>query len=147
MKRVKIFRGLPGSGKSTMAKEHAYGEERYAIVSADNYFMVDGEYRFDPTRIGEAHTACMRAFLDALKLDTPLVIVDNTNTTIAEVTPYRLVALAMGYEVEIIRVECHPEICAKRNTHGVPAATIEKMAARFEPIPAFLGGEQTVQGY
>ena len=48
-----LIRGLPGSGKSTMAKVLALvGFEHY---EADMFFVVNGQYRYDATRIRDAH--------------------------------------------------------------------------------------------
>lgn len=140
MKRVIIMRGIPGSGKSTQAKK--YGG---LVLSADNYFIgPDGVYRFNPARIGDAHTACMRGFLDAIELEHPIIVVDNTNTTLMELNPYRLVGLANGYSIEVVRVVCAAAKAAARNTHGVPFDTVMRMAKHFEDVPAFLGGETFV---
>lgn len=40
-----LIRGLPGSGKTTMAKQ--YAQIGYVHCEADQYFERDGEYRFD----------------------------------------------------------------------------------------------------
>jgi hypothetical protein len=50
-KIVVIFRGLPGSGKSFVAKniksqESSYGSEAPRILALDDYFECDGEVRF-----------------------------------------------------------------------------------------------------
>ena len=49
MKELILLRGLPGSGKSTFAE--VIGGFR---CEADMYFMEDGEYKFDITRIEKA---------------------------------------------------------------------------------------------
>ena len=41
MKTLYIVRGVPGSGKSTFAK--TLGGTHF---ETDNYFMIDGEYKF-----------------------------------------------------------------------------------------------------
>lgn len=43
--KVKILRGLPGSGKSTYAKKLA--EEGWLHFENDMYFMKNGKYVFD----------------------------------------------------------------------------------------------------
>ncbi len=139
MKRVIIMRGIPGSGKSTEAR--SFGGH---VVSTDDYFMIDGVYRFDFRKLGEAHVSCMRRFIEHLNAGHETVVVDNTNICIFEVNPYRLVALAMGYQVAVVHVVCDPEICAKRNTHGVNLKSIQRMKKDYEPMPAFLGGERVV---
>ena len=41
-----LLRGVPGSGKSTVAQN--IGGTHF---ETDKYFMVDGEYKFDPTKL------------------------------------------------------------------------------------------------
>lgn len=61
----------------------------------------------------------------------PDVVVDNTNTTVAEIAPYAALALAYGHELEIVTLDCDPAIGAKRNTHGVPLAACNAMHLRL----------------
>lgn len=48
-----LIRGLPGSGKSTMAKVLAL--VGYQHFEADMFFVRDGTYCYDRSRIREAH--------------------------------------------------------------------------------------------
>ncbi len=48
-----IVRGIPGSGKSTFAKQLVGAD--FLVCEADKYFMVDGEYKFDATKLKQAH--------------------------------------------------------------------------------------------
>lgn len=126
--KVIILRGVPGSGKSTESKKHP---DAY-IVSADHYFIgKDGIYRFDMDKIASAHGQCKAKFEVALAEKRPLVIVDNTNTTVKELKFYVETAKSAGYVVEIVRIDCDPEVAAARNIHGVPKASVLKMAARL----------------
>ena len=54
MKELFLLRGLPGSGKSTLAKSldgiH---------IEADQFFMAGGEYKFDASKLKEAHNNCL----------------------------------------------------------------------------------------
>ena len=126
---VTIIRGLPGSGKSTLAKE--IGAD--VICSADDFFVGDdGVYRFDASKLKEAHGWCYRKFEDAVK-NGQTVVVDNTNTRRWEFEKYIDYAEFAGAKFEVIRIKHPPlEVCFKRNTHGVPLETIKKMAERFE---------------
>jgi predicted kinase len=132
--RAIILRGVPGSGKSTWARQH-YPDA--SVFSADSYFMRGGEFRFDPSKLGAAHAASLRGFVEWTRSAPPGVrayevgIADNTNTTIAEVAPYAAVALAYGHDLEIITFLCDPEIAAERNIHGVPYRTIVSMDRRL----------------
>ena len=48
-----LIRGLPGSGKTTMARVLALvGYEHH---EADHYFERDGAYKFDPADLPKAH--------------------------------------------------------------------------------------------
>ena len=80
VKRAVIMRGLPGSGKSTLAKEIASGSKSFVICSADDFFMKDGEYVFNPKLLWKAHEICIKKFEANLKKETEIVILDNTNT-------------------------------------------------------------------
>ncbi|MCA9363772.1 ATP-binding protein [Candidatus Kaiserbacteria bacterium] len=72
------MRGVPGSGKSTIARRLA--GENGVIHSTDDYFMVDGEYRFDPEKLREHHDANHKAFCESVIAGFEVVICDNTNT-------------------------------------------------------------------
>jgi predicted kinase len=129
--RVLILAGVPGSGKSTYVNN--LGLTRESVVSADNYFVgSDGEYRFDPTKLGAAHGDCLRGFVAALHQGMATVVVDNTNTTVIEMAPYVALAAAYGYAVEIVRFACDPAVAAARNVHGVPERACRAMAERLE---------------
>jgi predicted kinase len=123
---VIILQGIPGSGKSSYVsylKGVASDISREVVVcSADHYFMRDGEYKFNPAFLGEAHAACMRRFIETVQQGGNVtVIVDNTNITEIEIAPYYAVARAFGSaKVEIVTFEVYPETGAARNVHGVP---------------------------
>lgn len=133
MGHVIVMSGISGSGKSTYAKALAEKEGGY-IMSADQYFKdARGEYRFDPKKLGNAHADCFWRFLEYTRKALEqrwqaLVIVDNTNTTAEEISPYMLGAAAYGYTAEVITLMCNSldEVkgAAERNTHGVPFPAI-----------------------
>lgn len=128
MKHVKIMRGLPGSGKSTWIDETILRlTGNWEVCSADHYFMINGEYKFDPREISNAHKSCYKKFVSAVTEGIDTIFVDNTNTQLWEMTPYIQFAELMDYEVEIIEFQILPEVCGPRNTHGVPAVQIKKM--------------------
>ena len=125
--KVVILCGASGSGKSTWASKH---HPDAIVVSADHYFIGgDGVYRFDPSKLGAAFGACHRAFTEYIQTGTaPVVVVDNTNTTLVEIAPFVAVARAYGIEPEIRAwVGSPPEHALTRNTHGVPAETVTAM--------------------
>ncbi len=121
-----ILQGVSGSGKSALARrmQRDAHEEHCVIVSADHFFMVDGAYRFDPAKLPEAHAQCLKKFIRMAQGNTggalgDIIIVDNTNSTVAEIAPYYAIAEAYGYDTRILRVRCRPDIAAARGIHGV----------------------------
>lgn len=129
MNTLIILRSLPGAGKSTFADFIANYEEESTVCTADDYFMVDGEYKFDASKLGQAHSNCRIKCEDAMKFEEKLIIVANTNTTEKEMKPYFDLADQYDYHVFSVIIENRH---GGKNTHGVPEETIEKMRNRFE---------------
>jgi hypothetical protein len=154
-----IMGGVPGSGKSTAARAIAqssvdgagefwveksvtYFGVRHddgtvtisaAIHSTDEYFMKDGEYRFNPKQLGMFHNANYKAFRASLLDGIPIVICDNTNTQRKEWGKYGKEAERAGYIVAHVTLpHPHPDVAAERNTHGVPKVAIERMMGRWQ---------------
>ncbi len=143
-KTVVILRGIPGSGKTDLAKRlrdgHSYGVECVVIVSADDFFMVNGQYIFDGMKVLDAAADCFVRFVNAFgRPDTDLIIVDNTNIRFFEVNPYLLLARGRGWKTRVVRLQCNPKVAATRTTHGVPPEVIAQMALDMEAIPALYG--------
>lgn len=141
MSKVILMSGIPGSGKSTIAKRlrnlHLNIGDA-VILSTDDFFMVDGEYNWTADFIGYAHDWNKGRFYRHLFLKTDLIIIDNTNLSTWEVSPYVEASIKNGYEWEIIRSDTpwanDPIECSKRNTHGVSQEVCEKMLKRMEPL-------------
>lgn len=118
-----LIRGLPGSGKSTIAKGMV--ADGFVHFEADMFFTVDGVYTYDATRIRDAHAWCQRVTRQALR-EGQRVVVSNTFTRLQEMEPYR----TMGTKVRVVEARG-----SWQNTHGVPAAMVERMAQRWELLP------------
>jgi len=124
MKSLFLLRGLPGAGKSTLAKEIGG-----AHFEADMFFMENGDYKFDVTKLKDAHNWCRHSVMDAMKAGEPKVIVSNTFTQEWEMEAYYLLAQELGYTVFSLVVENRHN---GENAHGVPDDKLQIMENRFE---------------
>lgn len=54
MQTLTLIRGLPGAGKSTLASELVSREPNTKHFEADMFFVEDGMYRFDKSKLNGA---------------------------------------------------------------------------------------------
>jgi hypothetical protein len=97
--------------------------------------MVDGEYKFDPSKLKEAHAWCLDQVQLAMiqnhtgAVDYSDIVVSNTFTQEWEMDPYFRLAESWGYRVFSIIVEHrHNGV----NQHNVPDEKRVIMKERFE---------------
>ncbi len=121
-----LIRGLPGSGKSTKAK--VFGLIGYEHYEADMFFIRDGRYVYDASRIRDAHAWCQRMTREALAQGRR-VVVSNTFTRLSELAPY----LNMSDGIRVVEARGN-----WNNVHDVPPQTISRMAERWEVLPKSL---------
>lgn len=128
MNTLYILRGVPGSGKSTVAKSLVKEE---CVCEADQFFVdpCDGVYRFDFKKIGLAHEYCRTKCIELMRKGEPKIVVSNTNTSEKEFAPYLEMAADHGYVVYFLVVENrHGGV----NQHGVPQDKLEQMKDRIK---------------
>ena len=123
MKELFLLRGLPGSGKSTLAK--SLGGMH---MEADKYFMDEGEYKFDASKLKDAHAWCQNAAKVWMTNSVTKVVISNTFTQAWEMDYYFELAKEHGYRVYSLVVENRH---GGENVHNVPKEKIEEMARRF----------------
>lgn len=133
-REVIIMRGLPGSGKSTRARQ--FGMH---VVSADHFFYNEGEYRFDPSKIIDAHAACQCRAIEHFS-DQHSFVVDNTNVRRAEYAVYVKLAEKFGFDVRFVQMHGDNvsdellHVYHERQQHGVPWVALERMRDSFESL-------------
>lgn len=129
-----VFRGAPGSGKSSLVQELAKRFTRIAHCSADHHRIVNGVYVFDPKKNQAAHHACLVEFTEAARTASQwdLLVCDNTNVNLHEAAPYMAVAGAYDWKPVLVTVAADPEAAAKRNLHGVPDLKVKDMYDRIQ---------------
>lgn len=130
-KTLLLLRGIPGSGKTTLANQIA-NSNGAPIFSIDSYFENEkGEYQFDYTKNHLAYKECESKTKDALEKGIPFVIVDNTFTLEWEMKPYEDLAKTFGYLCFVITVENRH---GGKNVHQIPEDQIEKMKVKFKVV-------------
>merc|ERR1712106_1218309 len=123
-KIVIILRGIPGSGKSHLArlikdKELEHGAEQPRTLALDDYFDVDGKYEFDP----EMEDLYRSNFIKSFKKNVDggyfhFLIVDAINSEVDHFRSMWSHAKQNGFEVYICNVECEASTAAARNVHS-----------------------------
>ena len=134
-----LFRGLPGSGKTTMARAFVKGLntsllpwERIttAHFEADDFFCKTGKYCYEPALVHAAHLECLLKTQRAMQEGTQIIVVANTFVRLWELDPYHKLAIRYNYPVqEIIVTGNFP------NQHGVPVESIARMQRHFQMRP------------
>lgn len=134
MATLHIVRGLPGSGKSTFAKQLAI-QLGCRHFEADMFFTDEnGNYNFDRQKIGDAHEWCRDSVL-AEVCEGRDVVVSNTFTTPTELEAYLrshdlgvwLLAMKL-HEMTVIIYEMTGNY---GSIHNVPLETLERMRKRW----------------
>jgi predicted kinase len=153
-KLVVVLRGISGAGKSTLASEIDKASQLpVTVVSADHFFYgYDGKYNFDPSLLGAAHGDCLRHFVEALQTDeSGIIVVDNTNTTVAECAPYMALAAAYLCDALLVTLSVPPSVGAERTVHGVSPKGVEsqfyRLTAETANLPPFWEKAVIYPGY
>ena len=131
-KTMYLLRGLPGAGKSTLAKVLGRGAVT-AHFEADMYFYTEvgtdpTKYDFDASKLHAAHKWCQDSVESWISGSSQPIIVSNTFTTEKELKPYYDLAKKYGYKVVSLVVENRN---GGQNIHNVPEETLDKMEKRF----------------
>jgi predicted kinase len=123
-----LIRGLPGSGKTTLAKKLVVTKQNaVAHFEADMFFIDENEnYQFDATQLSEAHRWCQKQCELSLKKGQS-VIVSNTFIKQWEIKPYR--QLSKKYHAKLVIKVCSGNY---QSIHNVPDNTIKIMQRQWQ---------------
>jgi predicted kinase len=122
-KTLFIIRGVPGAGKTTLATSLGG-----VYFEADKFFMINGEYKFDFSKLRLAHDLCRHSTESAMNTGHERVIVSNTFTSEEEMYPYLDLAKEYGYRVVSLIVENRH---GNKSIHDVPEETLKKMESKL----------------
>jgi predicted kinase len=138
-KQLIIVRGLPGSGKSSIATN--LGVPANNIFSVDDYWLrPDGTYDFNYDYVAKSYQwnhQRVSATMASKVLDTKTtLVVDNVNITFDEILPYVEAAQVYKYSIKLLEPQTEwrydVEECYKNNTHSVPYSTVRRMYSEWQ---------------
>ncbi|XP_029458520.1 NEDD4-binding protein 2-like 2 isoform X2 [Rhinatrema bivittatum] len=131
-----LLRGVPGSGKTTLAHVLLDQNPDGTVLSTDDYFHHEDGYTYDVSLLGDAHEWNQNRAKEAMDEGISPVIIDNTNIQRWEMKPYVEMAIEKGYRVQFHEPETWWKLDAgeleKKNKHGVPREKIVQMLDRYE---------------
>ena len=126
-KTLTLIRGIPGSGKTTIAMKMGV-----VHIEADMFFEKNGKYRFEGFKIKDAHAWCQSQVMYHLNQNNS-VVVSNSFVKIEEMKPY--VDFCKKYDASLHIIECNGNY---KSVHEVPDSTIEHMKRNWEALPSNL---------
>ncbi|KAJ8407978.1 hypothetical protein AAFF_G00262060 [Aldrovandia affinis] len=156
---VIIMRGLPGSGKSHVAKlirdkEVECGGAPPRVLGLDDYFMTEVEkvekdpdtgkrvkskvleYEYEPEMEETYRSSMLKTFRKTLDDGFfPFIIIDAINDRVKYFDQFWSAAKTKGFEVYLAEITTDNQTCAKRNVHGRKLKDITKMASNWEGSP------------
>ncbi|XP_037837481.1 YLP motif-containing protein 1 isoform X2 [Kryptolebias marmoratus] len=156
---VIIMRGLPGSGKSHVAKlirdkEVECGGAPPRVLVLDDYFMTEVEkvqkdpdtgkrvktkvleYEYEPEMEDTYRSSMLKTFRKTLDDGFfPFIILDTINDRVKHFDQFWSAAKTKGFEVYVAEITADNQTCAKRNVHGRTLKDIMKMSSNWEPSP------------
>lgn len=123
-----LLRGLPGSGKTTLA--HLLSEEKYPVYSIDDYFTDEkGNYHFKFEENHLAYKKCEENIRQSMKNSESKIFVHNTCTMEWEMEMYFKLSAEFNYQLHILTVENYH---ATKNVHDITNDQIQKMAEKYK---------------
>lgn len=145
-KTMFIMRGLPGSGKSEIARnmKQVYGDLA-VICSADDLRLNEqGEYIWKMEEYEETHSKCNKKASRTCEDGIPVVVIDNTNVDSRKLSKYITIAHNTGYHVVLVEPRTWWKYniteLVLRNQHSVNEDTLRDQMSKFKQFFAVYYG-------
>lgn len=125
-----LLRGLPGAGKTELAKVLSE-DGRYKIISVDDYFTnpLTQDYNFVFSENHIAYKQAIRNTELAIQAGDSKIFVHHTFTLEWELESYFELAKKFNYKIFVVTVENYHN---GKNSHNVSDEQIKKMAEKYK---------------
>ncbi len=131
MNSLILLRGLPGSGKTTLAKELSENG-KYPVFSVDDFFTSpNGDYKFEFDKNHLAYKHCEENAKVSMQKGTSKIFIDNVFSIEWEMEPYFKLASEFKYKIFVLTVENRHK---GHNIHGISDEQIRKMAEKYKVV-------------
>lgn len=131
-----ILKGLPGSGKSYLARMLKQVYKDAVVCSADHYFMRSGKYQFNPEELTQAHESCQERAKQAAVSGVSVIAIDNTNIRSWNYKYYLGLSRDHHYTPLIMEPQTpwakNTKELARKNNHGVKKEIIDQKLKTYE---------------
>jgi predicted kinase len=129
--RIVLLVGLPGSGKSTYARDAGL-----PVLSSDAIRLLLADDETNQMIHGRVFATLRYLLVQRLEILRPTTCVDATHLTRAERKPYIDIARQYGCAIEAVFFDVPLEMCLTRNhqrDRQVPDDALIAMAAKLQP--------------
>lgn len=118
-----LLRSAQGGGKSFTADKLSRLPNSI-ICCADDHFTIDGKYKFDGSKLREAHQECQKKFIDSLENGLENIIVANCNAKERDFVFYIETAKQYGATLISLVVENRH---GNKNVHGCDDQIVDRV--------------------
>lgn len=136
-KKIKIIRGVPGSGKRNYVYYLENGLNReFIICDWNDFFTKKGKYTFVGKDTTKAENHCLKVFLNSIRQDVKRIYVIGNFNEKWQYENYTTIGKLAGYDVSITELVCenHDELkyYNSRSTHNIPLSKSIKLFENWE---------------
>jgi predicted kinase len=129
--RIVLLVGLPGSGKSTYARDAGL-----PVLSSDSIRLLLADDETNQMIHSRVFATLRYLLVQRLEIGRPVTCVDATHLTVAERKPYLEIAHEHNCSIEAVFFQVPVDVCLARNRHRprqVPEEALIAMAAKLQP--------------